>query len=327
MNRTRRLLVALLACVTGQLALAQPAVPAAGYPGKPVRLLVGYAAGGGTDVIARIVAQALTTRWGQQVIVENKAGASGMIAAESAARSPADGYTLLLAYTPEVSINKLIFKQMSYDPLNDLQPVALVAQAPLFLVAGPKLPVTSMKELLARGKSAAPLTYGSPGTGGQQHLAGELLQLQAHVRTLHVPYKGAAPAVNDLLGGQIDMFFSSPPVILAHVRAGKLKPLFVTSPQRSALMPEVASAREVGLPEFDISNWFGVFAPKGMDATLLHRIESDLKGVLADPGVVKRLEEQGLSARFMTASELRAFVGTEMNKYAEIIDKSGVAKQ
>lgn len=321
-----RALGALLAALSTGAATAQTA-PAAAYPAKPVRLLVGYAAGGGTDVIARILAQALTARWGQQVLVDNKAGASGMIAAEQAARAPADGYTLLLAYTPEVSINKLVFKQMSYDPATDLQPVALVAQAPLFLVAGPKLPVQSMRELLGRDKAAPPLTYGSPGTGGQQHLAGELLQIQSPVRTLHVPYKGAAPAVNDLLGGQIDMFFSSPPVILQHVRAGKLRPLFVTSRERSPLMPDVPSAREVGLPDFDISNWFGIFVPKGMDAALVHRVEGDLKAVLADPSVVRRFEEQGLGARFMTSAELRGFMATETARYADIIDKSGLQKQ
>jgi|JI10StandDraft_1071094.scaffolds.fasta_scaffold08565_8 tripartite-type tricarboxylate transporter receptor subunit TctC len=326
MTRINRLLAALVAAGATSLAFAQ-AGPAASYPNKPVRLLVGYAAGGGTDVIARIVSQALGTRWNQQVVVENKAGASGMIAAEQASRSAPDGYTLLLAYTPEVSINKLVFKQMNYDPLVDLQPVALVADAPLFLVSGPKLPLQSMKELLARGKDAPPLSYGSPGIGGQQHLAGELLQIQGNVKTLHIPYKGAAPAVNDLLGGQLDMFFSSPPVILPHVRAGKLRPLFVTSPQRSPLMPDVPSAREVGLPQFDISNWFGVFVPKGVDAAVTQKIEADLKTVLADATVIKRLEDQGLTARFMSSADMRGFMQVEMRKYGEIIDKSGMPKQ
>jgi tripartite-type tricarboxylate transporter receptor subunit TctC len=326
MNRFTKLL-ALLAAASAVTAAFSQAAPAAGDPSKPVKLLVGYAAGGGTDVIARIVSQALTAKWGQQMVVENKAGASGMIAAEQTVRAQPDGYTLLLAYTPEVSINKLVFKQMSYDPLTDLQPVALVAQAPLFLVSGSRLPVQSMKELLARGKDAVPVAYGSPGIGGQQHLAGELLQIQGGIKTLHVPYRGAAPAVNDLLGGQLDLFFSSPPVILQHVRAGKLKPLFVTSLQRSPLMPDVPSAREVGLPDFDISNWFGVFAPKGVDAAIVQKIEADLKAVLADPAVAKRLEDQGLTARFMHAAELRGFVQTEMRKYGEIIDKSGMPRQ
>ncbi len=326
MNRLVHLAAGLLTAAITSTAGAQQ-VAGQPYPNKPVKLLVGYAAGGGTDVIARIVAQALTARWGQQVIVENKAGASGMLAAEQTVRSAADGYTLLLAYTPEVSINKYVFKQMSYDPLADLQPVALVADAPLFLVSGPKLPVQSMKELLARGKDAVPLSYGSPGIGGQQHLAGELLQIQGHVKTLHVPYRGAAPAVNDLLGGQLDMFFSSPPVILQHVRAGKLKPLFVTSPNRSALMPDVPSAREVGLPEFDISNWFGVFAPRAVDAAIVQKIEGDVRAVLADPAIIKRLDDQGLTARFMSAADMRGFIQTEMRKYGEIIDKSGMPKQ
>lgn len=184
-----------------------------------------------------------------------------------------------------------------------------------------------MKELLARGKDAVPVAYGSPGIGGQQHLAGELLQLQGNIKTLHVPYRGAAPAVNDMLGGQLDLFFSTPPVILQHVRAGKLTPLFVTSPKRSPLMPDVPSAPEVGLPQFDISNWFGVFAPKGVDAAIVQKVEADLKGVLADPAVVKRFDEQGLTTHFMSAADLRGYVQTEMRKYGEIIDKSGMPKQ
>lgn len=297
------------------------------YPSKPVRLVVGYAAGGGTDVIARILASALTPGWGQQILVENKAGASGMLAAEQVVRAAPDGYTLLLGYTPEVSINKLVFSRMAYDPLVDLLPIALVASAPLFLVTGPKYPVGSAKELLARSKDAVPLSYGSPGTGGQQHLAGELFQIQTGIKTLHVPYKGAAPAVNDLLGGQLDMFFSTPPVILSHIRAGKLKPLFVTSAQRDPVMPEVPSAAEVGLPGFEISNWFGLFGPKGMDPALVQKIAADVQTALADKAVAKRLEDQGLGVKFMNPADLKVFIGLEMKKYGEIIELSGMPKQ
>ena len=318
-----KLAIGLLLCTLLNGAGAQPTA----YPNKPVKIMVGYAAGGGTDVIARIVGQALSTRWNQSVVIENKPGASGMLAGEAVARAAPDGYVLLLGYTPEVSINKLVFKQMSYEPTEELLPVALVASAPLYLVVGPKLSVQTAKELLARDKKAEPLSYGSPGTGGQQHLAGELFQIRTGVKTLHIPYKGAAPAVNDLLGGQLDMFFSTPPVILSHVRSGKLRPLFVTSSKRDAALPEVPSASEVGLVDFEIANWFGVFAPRGTDPALITKLSSDVEAVLADKAVAKKLEDQGLTVTFKNSSDLKQYIGTEMKKYGAIIDQAGLAKQ
>lgn len=326
MNRLATLLRPLVAALCS-LAAIQAWAQSPAYPTRPVKIMVGYAAGGGTDVIARIVGQALATRWGQSVVVENKPGASGMLAAEAVARATPDGYTLLLGYTPEVSINKLVFKQISYDPLEDLMPVALVASAPLYLVVGPKMPLQSARELLARDKNAVPLSYGSPGTGGQQHLAGELFQIQTGIKTLHVPYKGAAPAVNDLLGGQLDMFFSTPPVILAHVKAGKLKPLFVTSATRDAAMPDVPAASEIGLSGFEIANWFGVFVPKGTDAALIRRISADIEAVLKDPAVARKLEDQGLGVAYKGSAELKAYIDDEMKKYGAIIEKAGLTKQ
>lgn len=307
-------------------ALLAPAhAQTAAYPAKAVTMTVGYAPGGATDVIARIVAQALSARWKQQVVVENKSGAGGMIGAERVVRAPADGHVLLLAYTPEVSINKLIYKQMSYDPGTDLTPIALVSSANLFLVSGPKLPVSSVKELLER--KGQNVTYGSPGTGGQQHLAGEYFQLQTGMPLTHVPYKGAAPAVTDLVGGQIDIFFSTPPVILPHIKSGRLKPLMVTSMQRDPLMPDVPSAKEMGLQDFEIANWFGLYGPKGMDPALVEKISADMAVVLKDPVVLKRLEDSGLSARYLNPQQLGAFMQAEMKKYGDIITRSNVQKQ
>jgi len=296
-------------------------------PHKPIKLLVGYAPGGATDILARILNVPLTTRFGQQVIIENKSGASGMIAADIVAKSAPDGNTLLLGYTPEVAINKLVFKQMTYDPLLDLEPIALIAEAPLFLVVGTKLPIKSAKELLALKKNSTPLTYGSPGTGGQQHLVGELFQIQTGIKTLHIPYRGAAPVLIDLLGGQLDMFFSSPPVILSQIKAGKLTPIFVTSNQRSPILPDVPSATEIGLPRFEVSNWFGLFAPKGVDPILVDKISNDIKAVLVEQLVISKLYDNGLEPRFMNSKELKIFIASEMNKYSEIINKSGIDKQ
>ena len=297
------------------------------YPNKPIKLLVGYAPGGATDILARILSIPLSAKFGQQIIIDNKSGASGMIAADLVAKSSADGYTLLLGYTPEVAINKLIFKQMTYDPLLDLEPIALIAEAPLFLVVGKKLPITSAKELLALPKNSIPLTYGSPGTGGQQHLVGELFQMQTGIKTLHIPYRGAAPVLNDLLSGQLDMFFSSPPVILGQIKAGNLTPIFVTSNQRSQILPEVPSASEIGLPGFEVSNWFGLFAPKGIDPLIAEKMSNDIKAVLTDKLIIKKLYDNGLTPKFMNSKDFKVFIASEMNKYSDIIIKAGIDKQ
>ena len=269
----------------------------AAYPERQVTLLVGYAPGGATDIIARTLATNLSSKWGQTVVVENKPGASGMLAAEQVVRAKPDGYTLLLGYTPEVSLNKLVFKKMRYDPIADLTPILLTAEAPLVLVAGPKLSVATMQELLAQKNSRQPLTYGSPGTGGQQHLAGEMLARSTGLALTHVPYKGTALAVNDLLGGHIDLFFGTAPPLLPHIRAGKLRPIAVAGNTREKLLPDVPTVVELGIPRLQLTNWFGLFAPKGLSEAVLDQITNDVAQALADTKVVKTLEEQGLSIK------------------------------
>ena len=290
-------------------------------------LLVGYAPGGATDIIARTLAANLTSKWGQQVVVENKPGASGMLAAEQVVRATPDGYTLLLGYTPEVSLNKLVFKKMRYDPITDLTPVALAAEAPLVLVAGPKLPVSKMQELLALKNSPQPLTFGSPGTGGQQHLAGELLARSTGLSMTHVPYRGTALAINDLLGGHIDLFFGTTPPLLPHIRAGKLRPIAVAGNAREKLLPDVPTMVELGLPRLQLTNWFGVFAPKAMPDPILEKITADVMQALADPKVVKALEDQGLSVTPMRGAALKNFIDAEMKKYQAIVTETGVSAE
>ncbi|MDO8300078.1 tripartite tricarboxylate transporter substrate binding protein [Lacisediminimonas sp.] len=309
------------------LVLPLSALAADPYPVKQVKFTVGYAPGGGTDVIARLLASELTGKWSQQVVVENKTGAGGMIAAQQVVNSSPDGHALLIAYTPEVSLNKLVYKQMQYDPLTDLQPIALATSAPLYLVAGPKSKVTTYAQLVELKKTNASISYGSPGIGGQQHLAGELLKIQTGMNLIHVPYRGTSQAVADLLGGQIDLLFATAPSIIGHIRAGTLKPLLVTSNSRDAMLPDVMSAREAGLKDFEISNWFGMFGPKGMNAQLVEKISADVATVLADKGVAKKLSDQGLSVTYMAPERLRAYVNSEMKKYGDIIDKVGLQKQ
>lgn len=308
------------------LAAIAPAASAA-YPDKPVKLLVGYAPGGSTDIVARLLATALSAKWGQQVVVENKSGASGMIAAEQTVHAAPDGYTLLLGYTPEVSLNKLVFKEMRYDPITDLSPLALAASAPLVLVSGPKLPVSSLRELVALKNSTRLISYGSPGIGGQQHMAGEMLGRLTGLSLTHVPYRGTSLAVSDLVGGQIDLFFATTPPLLQHIRAGKLRPIAVAGPTREKLLPDVPTVVELGLPDLQLTNWFGLFGPKALPPVIAGKISSDVMTVLADRAFIKSLEDQGLTPTPLQGAALREFIDAEMKKYQAIVSKTGISGQ
>jgi tripartite-type tricarboxylate transporter receptor subunit TctC len=289
-----------------------------------VKLLVGYGPGGATDIIARVLSKYLSDKWGQAVVVENKPGASGMIAASDVVRANPDGYTLLLGYTPEVSINQLVFSNMRYDPIKDLTPISLAADAPLVLAVGAKLPVKSLKEILDKGKGATPLTYGSPGVGGQQHMAGELLGGATKISLTHIPYKGTGPAVAALVGGQIDLFFATTPPLLGQIRAGKVTPIAVAGSQREKLLPDVPTFVELGYPAIQLTNWFGVFGPRNLPAPVLNKITTDVTAALKDPAVVKQLEDQGLTPRPISGAEFVKFIASEMSKYAPIIKGANI---
>jgi tripartite-type tricarboxylate transporter receptor subunit TctC len=266
----------------------------------------------------------LSDKWGQAVVVENKPGASGMIAANDVVRANPDGYTLLLGYTPEVSINQLVFSSMRYDPIKDLTPISLAADAPLVLAVGAKLPVKSLKEILDKGKGATPLTYGSPGVGGQQHMAGEMLGGATKMPLTHIPYKGTGPAVAALVGGQIDLFFATTPPLLGQIRAGKVTPIAVAGSQREKLLPDVPTFVELGYPAIQLTNWFGVFGPKNLPAPVLKKITSDVTAALKDPAIVKQLEDQGLTPRPISGAEFVKFIASEMSKYAPIIKGANI---
>lgn len=317
-----RLSIASAFCAITTLCVSSAAFAA--YPDKPVKLLVGYGPGGATDIIARVLSKYLTDKWGQAVVVENKPGASGMIAANDVVRAAPDGYTLLLGYTPEVSINKLVFSTMRYDPLKDLTPISLAAEAPLVLAVGAKLPVKTLKELLAQGKGTTPLTYGSPGVGGQQHMAGELLGGATKMPLTHVPYKGTGPAVAALVGGQIDLFFATTPPLLGQIRAGKVIPIAVAGNQREKLLPDVPTFVELGYPAIQLTNWFGVFGPKNLPNPVLNKITADVTAALRDPVIVKELEDKGLTPRPIAGAEFAKFIDAEMKKYAPIIQSAKI---
>ena len=314
----------LLSALLTVTALGVSPQAAATYPDKPVKLLVGYGPGGATDIIARVLSKYLSDKWGQAVVVENKPGASGMIAANEVVRANPDGYTLLLGYTPEVSINQLVFTNMRYDPIKDLTPISLAADAPLVLAVGAKLPVKSLKEILDKGKGATPLTYGSPGVGGQQHMAGEMLGGAIKIPLTHIPYKGTGPAVAALVGGQIDLFFATTPPLLGQIRAGKVTPIAVAGSQREKLLPDVPTFVELGYPAIQLTNWFGVFGPRNLPAPVLNKITTDVTAALKDPAVVKQLEDQGLTPRPISGAEFVKFIASEMSMYAPIIKGANI---
>jgi tripartite-type tricarboxylate transporter receptor subunit TctC len=311
--------IALAASILGiGVAFAQP------YPAKPIKFVVPFAPGGATDLIARAVGQKLTESMGQQVIVENRTGASGMIGADVVAKSPPDGYTLLMASTAEIAINPSLYAQMSYDAAKDFAPITLAGITPLILVVHPGSPAHSVKDLVAQARSnPGSVSFASAGNGSVQHLSGELLKTITGTQMIHVPYKGAAPALVDVLGGQVTMFFSGMPPAMPHVKSGKLRAIAVTTPKRSPAAPDVPTMAEAGIAGFDISNWFGVFAPAGTPDEILNRLNAEIVKALALPDVKERLASQGAETVGSTRAEFKAFVAAETAKYAKLVKESG----
>ena len=303
----------------GTVALAQSS-----YPDKPVKIIVPFPPGGATDVVGRALAVRLSQLWKQQVLVENKPGAGGNIGADLVAKAPADGYTLLLASPAEITINPYLYPQMPFDPSRDFIPVARVASSPLVLVVNSKSAVKNMPELLQMIKAqGSKVNYASSGSGGPQHLAGELFQLMAGVSMTHIPYKGGAPAITDLLGGQVDLFFAGIPPALPHIIAGKLRPLAVTTLKRSPLLPQVPTVSESGFPGFNIENWQGIFVPRGTNNQIVDKIAADIGVIAAEKNFYDLLSAQGAIPAPLMPKEFAIFVNAESQKYSKLIKESG----
>ena len=294
------------------------------YPDKPVKIIVPFPPGGATDVVGRALAVRLSQLWKQQVLVENKPGAGGNIGADLVAKAPADGYTLLLASPAEITINPYLYAQMPFDPSRDFIPVARVASSPLVLVVNSKSAVKNMPELLQMIKTqGSKVNYASSGSGGPQHLAGELFQLMAGVSMTHIPYKGGAPAITDLLGGQVDLFFAGIPPALPHIIAGKLRPLAVTTLKRSPLLPQVPTISESGFPGFNIENWQGIFVPRGTNSQIVDKIATDIGVIAAEKNFYELLSAQGAIPAPLMPKEFALFVNAESQKYSKLIKDSG----
>lgn len=307
------------------LALALPLGTAAqSYPAKPIRVLVGFSAGGAPDIIARMLGVKLQESLGQPIVIENRPGAAGNIAADTVAKSPADGYTLLMGNV-SLTISTHATPKPSFDPAQDLDPVGMVASLPLMLVVHTGVPVNSLRELVEYAKARpGALNYASVGIGSAHHLSGELLSSLAGAKMVHVPYKGGGAAIQALLAQEAHLLFLTPLALMPHVRSGKLKALGVTSSKRTGAAPEVPTIAEGGLAGFDVDNWHTLFAPRGTPRELIGRLNTELNRVLNQPEVKQQLlAQQGAEAWPSTPEEARAHVRAEIGKWGRIIQSSG----
>jgi tripartite-type tricarboxylate transporter receptor subunit TctC len=317
----RLLLVSLAAAcmLAGAPSSAQP------YPAKPIRFVVPFPPGGPLDIMGRGVAQKLQEAWGQPVVVDNRPGAGGGIGADLVAKSPGDGYTLLMGAVSTHAINPSLYAKIPYDPQKDFVPVALVAQVPNILVVNPSLPVHSVKELIdyARAKPGS-LSFGSGSTGSTGHLAGELFKTEARVDMVHIPYKGGAPAMQDLLAGQTQLMFDNLANALPQVKAGKLRALAVTTLKRAPAVPDLPTVAESGLPGFDLTTWFGVFVPAGTPRATVVQLNAEIVKALASKDLADRLAAMGAApSENNTPESFAAFVRAEAAKYAQVVKSSG----
>jgi tripartite-type tricarboxylate transporter receptor subunit TctC len=320
---TRRTLLA--AGVGAAFAASTPAFAQGGYPNKPVKVIVTYTPGGANDVTARVYSLLLGERLKQAFVVENRPGASGITGTTSVAKADADGYTLLLGAGGTMTINPGLFPNLSYDPLRDFVPIGLAARSPLVLVVPPSLPVKNVAELIAYARSKPDgISFASPGAGTPLHLAGELFTRQAGLKALHVPYKGSAPALNDLMGGRVDIMFDVLGTSIELVRAGKLRALAVTSLQRSGQLPQVPSLNEQGLPGFDVTSWFGFFAPANTPREVVSLLNAELAKVAATADAREKLAPLGMEPVSSTGEQLRTLVQTEQARWRELIRVANV---
>ncbi|MDB5865796.1 MAG: hypothetical protein JWO70_3602 [Betaproteobacteria bacterium] len=296
------------------------------YPAKPIRMVVGFAPGGGTDLVARIIGQKMTESWGQPVLVDNRAGATGTIGADVVAKAPGDGHTLLMGHVNSHGIAPNLFKKLPYDAERDFSMVAYVGYVPNVFVIHPSIPAQNVKDLIAMAKAKpGTLTYASSGVGSTQHLAGELFSLLGGVKIVHVPYKGSGPAVVDLLAGHVSMNFDTMPPVLPHIKSGRLRALALTTPKRSPQLPGVPTMIEVGLKGFDMTNWYGVMAPAKIARDTVMKLNAEINRIVMLPDAKSKLEEAGTQLDPMSPEQFATFLHTEIAKYAKLVKAANVS--
>ena len=309
------------------LLLAPAAVVAQDFPNKPIRLIVPFPPGGPNDIIARVVGQRMSELIKQPVVIDNRAGQGGVLGTDAVAKAAPDGYTIGIASAGALAISPSMEK-VAYDTLLDLQPITLVATVPEMLVVATNVPAKDMKELIALAKAQpGKLNFASSGPGSLPHLAGELLKLSANIDIVHVPYRGAAPAVNDLLGQQVQMVFLDLPVILPQVEAGKLRPIAIGSPGRAAMAKDVPTTAEAGMPNLRIENWYGMVAPARTPPAVIAALNRIATEAMRDPVVKEKLASQGLTLVGDTPEHFRNFIDAEIKKWAGVIKEAGIATE
>lgn len=317
MKCTTRWLAVLAASLAAFTAAAQT------YPTKPVKIVVGFAPGGGSDFIARVIAQQLTGRLGTQVLVENRPGAGSLIGAEFVIKSPADGYTLLL--TPaSYTVNPSVYK-LSFDPLNDITPIVQLSRGPYVVAVNPSVPAKTLQELVALAKrEPGKLSYASSGTGAHVHVATEYFLYTAGINIVHVPYKGTGPALNDTIGGNIQLIFGSVATALQHVKSGRLRALAVTTPKRIAAAPDVPTVAESGYPSYEVTNWHGLVGPKGLPKEIVERLNREVNEAVKSKEVEKVLAGDGLEPAGGSPEDLAAILKAEVARWAQVVKRAGI---
>jgi tripartite-type tricarboxylate transporter receptor subunit TctC len=313
----------LLAALT--LLLVPVAATAQDFPNKPIRLIVPFPAGGPNDIIARVVGQRMSELIKQPIVIDNRGGQGGVLGTDAVAKAAPDGYTIGIVSASSLVINPTL-ERVPYDVAKDFAPVTLVTTVPEMLVVASNVAAKNMKELIALAKAEpGKLNFASAGVGGLPHLAGELLKLTAKIDIVHVPYRGAAPAINDLLGNQVQMAFLDLPVLLPHIKAGLLKPIALGAPQRAPTSPDVPTTAEVGMPDLLIENWYGMIAPAGTPEKIVATLNRITNEAMSDPQVKQKLADQGLTVAGDTPEHFRDYIGAETKKWAKVIKEAGLA--
>ena len=313
----------MLVLSTGVIGVAAGDTHAQDYPNRPIRFITPYAPGGSTTVMARLTGQHLTERWGQNVIVDNRPGGNTIIGTEALVRSAPDGYTILLATSTHSILSSLT--KTPYEPIKDFAPVATLGVSPQVLVLNTAVPANTVQEVIALAKSKpGQLNFGSSGAGGPTHLSGELFNIIAGVNTQHIPYKGAGPVLIDLIGGQVQMFYSVPINIITHVKSGKLKAIAVTGQTRVTALPQMPTFAEAGLPGFDVKTWNGVLAPAGTPKAIIGKLSTEIAAMLATPNVKERLEGLGVTILVSTPEQFGAIIKSDITMYQKVIRTANI---
>jgi tripartite-type tricarboxylate transporter receptor subunit TctC len=321
----RRLLVAALGILVGASSFAAPGYAQGKYPDRPVKVVVGFSAGGGTDVAARVIAQKLSEAMGQSFVVENRAGASGLIASEQVAKSPADGYTIMVGSQTTLAVAPALYRKIQLDPVKELTGLAMIGVSPLVAVVNANSPIKTLQDLIAEAKAKnGTMNFASGGVGTTPHMAGELLAFSAGIKIVHVPYRGEAPAINDLLGGQIPFMFSNLSVVKGNVEGGKLRAIAVTNSKRVPSLPNVPTVAET-FPGFNAATWFALVAPAGTPPEAITRINAEAKKIVATADFQQRFDQLGMIPdQDRTPDEINAYIRSEVAKWAKVIKDADV---